>query len=345
MTDLRSLVSQDTYQDDPSFSDQLLLPAIATGQSVSLVTAFAPSYLYRLVGDLASSPEIEPGKLSVTFCVPLSLGSGLSKARLLSRFLSAFAEDAQEVKTALEAMLQLVKEGGLTLGALYSSDSKLLTPSCIGVVESGVPGSNDYLGFVDFSAGDLNSPIDINASWDADSGGLGSVTQIVVDAKSRDYSHLERLPHSDVVALLKEVLQNGYPKRDIAARDGDRVKQAKPKKEKAPVRTRKTLIDEGPKDWEVFALEDELSYEDQEFELLIGDLGKYSNRRGSGYLYDFLGDPDLGEEVAYLDLSDERRNHVGPLPSVVASMVGNGFAECWCGELFDRLAGCPSNYS
>lgn len=165
MSTLRTLVTESVYQDNPDFSDQLLLPAISTGQSVSIVAAFAPSYLMRLVNDLASSPGIEPGKLSVTFCIPSSLGPEVSRSRLLSLFLSAHAERAQDVKTALESMLQLTREGGLTLGALVSSDSKLLTPGCIGVVESGEFGSSDYLGFVDNAAGDFNSPISISTSW------------------------------------------------------------------------------------------------------------------------------------------------------------------------------------
>lgn len=345
MSDLRALVQQDTYQDDPQFSDQLLLPAVALGHSVSLVTAFAPSYLYRLVGDLASSSEIEPGKLSVVFCVPLSLGAGLSRARLLSRFLSAFAEDAQEVKTGLESMIQLVKEGGLTLSALYSADSKLLTPSCLGIVESGTPGSNDYLGFADITAGDLNSPIDINASWDADSGSLSEITRTVLSAKTSEFTHLDRLTHPEVVALLEEILSHGYPKRDISGRDGNRVKPSKATLAKSPVRTRKNWEDVGPKDWEIFALEDELSFEDQEFQRLLGDLTKPGSTVDKDYLHDFLGGNEWDDGGLYLDLDDRKRVHVAPLPTVIAQMVGNGYAECWCGELFDRISGCPNFYS
>jgi hypothetical protein len=345
MADLRSLVQQDTYQDDPQFSDQLLLPAVALGHSVTLVSAFAPSYLFRLVGDLASSPEIEPGKLSLVFCVPLSLGSSLSKARLLSRFLSGFANDAQEVKTALESMLQLVKEGGLTLSALYSADSKLITPSSLGVLESGTPGSNDYLGFADVTAGDLNSPIDINASWDADKGNLNEIVRTVLSAKTSEFSHLERITHSEVVQLLSDVLKNGYPKMDISARDGNRVKPPKVSKEQAPVRTRKTWEDQGPKDWEIFALEDELSFEDQEFQRMLGDLTKPGANVDRDYLNDFLSGNEWDDGGLYLDLDDRKRMHVAPLPTVIAQMVGHGYAECWCGELFDRIAGCPNYYS
>jgi hypothetical protein len=344
MVDLRSLVSHDTYQDDPQFSDQLLLPALAVGHSVSLVTAFAPSYLFRLVGDLATSPEIEPGKLSIAFCIPSSLGPGLSKARLLSRFLSAFAEDAQEVKTALESMLQLVQEGGLTFTALYSAESKLLTPSCIGVVESGTPGSNDYLGFADFLAGDLNSPIDINASWDADPGNLREITQIVVKAKTSDFDHLERLSHAEVVAILSEILKAGYPKKDISSRDQGRVKAKKNENAKAPVRTRKSWDDQGPKDWEIFALEDELSFEDQEFQELIGRLARSGTGPDRDYLNAFLGSNEWDEIDLYLDLDDTKRKHVAPLPIVIAELVGHGYADCWCGESFDREAGCPNYY-
>lgn len=149
--------------------------------------------------------------------------------------------------------------------------------------------------------------------------------------------------HSQVIALLNEVLQRGYPKHDIQVRDRTRSNDIKRKEKATPVRTKKSKLDEEPQDWEILAIEEEFSYDDAEYELVLVALESVSSRDGE-YIFDFLGDPELGEEVAFLDLQEATRGHVGPLPSVVASLVGQGVAECWCGEVFDRLAGCPAYY-
>ena len=78
MLQFRSIVTQDVYPDAPGFSDEVLLPAIKSGNSVTMLTAFTPSYLVRLVRELSKYPKRSDGVLRLVFCVPVLTGSGLS---------------------------------------------------------------------------------------------------------------------------------------------------------------------------------------------------------------------------------------------------------------------------
>lgn len=215
MKELRQLVAQSVYADEAYFSDQLLLPALAEGHHVTLVTAFVPSYLMRLVEDLASSPEIEPGKLTVILCVPFSSSEAVSEARLLSRYISLSGASLTEAKTLLESAADLALEGSLRLGALFSKQDQLLTPSCLGIIESGVPGSSEMVSLVDSTPGDLNSPIAIQGSWEPSLETLDKILRVVVAALNKEFPNLLRKSHQQVFELIRQIRDKGLVKQDF----------------------------------------------------------------------------------------------------------------------------------
>lgn len=343
MQDLRHLVNQKEFSDAPEFSDELLLPSIALGHHVSLATAFVPSYVVRLVNDLASSPEIEPGKLHIVFCVPFRANEKLSQARLFSKYLSAFATSSSEVKKFIESVLQLAREGGLRLSILFSGENQLLTPSCLGLIESGIPGSNDYLALVDSIAGDLNSPITIQESWDSPGIGLAQVASLVGDSKDKQFANLYRVDQEQVLAIFREILQKGYPKQDLAHLDKTLPKDA-PKKRRGPGKTSasQTQLDEDDEDF----VDISEIFEDIDSE--IDDILREVHLREAGFDDDDLA-AFLGGYIddSLIDVQIKRssgRGHIGPLSYELVAIIGHGYATCWCGEGFDREFGCPNGF-
>ena len=335
MNDLQGLVTQPVYSDEAHFSDQLLLPALAAGHHLTLVSAFVPSYLMRLVDDLASSPEIEPGKLTVIFCVPSTSKEQVSEARLLSRYISLSASSFVEVKSFLESSMALAKEGGLRFGALLSKEEQLLTPSCVGIIESCVPGSIEILGFTDTTAGDLNSPIPVQGSW-GEGELLGAVLRVVSSALNRTFPNLLRKSHQEVLGLIHEIREKGYPKHDFPSsgvEQEERVKRSKKaldSKAKVP-----DLVDED----EVF----EILLEEEDF--AIERILREVFLREAGFQGEdvtaFLGE-DGFEEMFGFDWDE--RQHTPPLGMDLVEVVGRGYTSCWCGESFDREQGCPERY-
>ncbi len=336
MKQLRELVAQSVYADEAHFSDQLLLPALAAGHHVTLVTAFVPSYLIRLVEDLASSPEIEPGKLTIIFCVPSKSNEQVSEARLLSRYITLSANNFLEVKSFLDSSLSLAREGGLRFGALLSREDIVLTPSCIGVIESGGASSNDLLGFTDTTAGDLNSPIPVQGSWGDESDLLEAVLKVVSSALNRAFPNLLRKSHQEVLGLIHEIREKGYPKHDFPESQDRELGQEKTRKKPAKVIVNE--VEPADEDDDIApTLEEDFAIERILREVFLREAGFQGEELSA-----FLGEASF--ESSFVFDWDERQ-HTPPLGIDILEVVGRGYAACWCGESFDREQGCPERYS
>lgn len=338
MKSLKRLVAKSIYADEAHFSDELLLPVLAQGHHITLVTAFVPSYLVRLASDLASSPEIEPGKLSVLFCIPFSAGDKVPEARLLSKYLSQLSSNSDEVRSFLDDSTKLVREGGLRFGALLSKDTQMLTPGCIGIIESGSQSEPDVVSFVDAMAGDLNSPITIQNSWDSVSTQLDTALRVVTSALNRAFPNLLRRSHDEVMALMKEVRQKGYPRLDFPGNDG-KAHTSNKARAQGSVRTRSTHEEIEPDNDS-----DDLEFFPDEESEYIEKILKEVFARESGLMGEdlsaFLGEPsDLG----IFEFDEMARQHTPPLSQDLLAVVGHGYTTCWCGESFDREQGCPAN--
>ena len=158
------------YQDAPHLSDQLLLPNLAQGYNISIVSAFVPSYLFRLLRDVAGSEEIEPGVLDLTFYMPGQLNWKSDAVARFRQYLCAYATDEVQVAQFVEDALQIIDEGKLAFSTLHANQHRPLTRSCLGVISPGETDldSKDYVSFIDAKGGDFNSPVTPLRSWETD---------------------------------------------------------------------------------------------------------------------------------------------------------------------------------
>jgi hypothetical protein len=160
------------YDDAPWLSDQLLLPNLARGYAVHMLSAFAPSYLFKLVADLAASEEVEPGYLNVIFFVPGDLSIRSQSIARFKTYLEKYSND-WEVAKFVSNCLQIIKEGrennfgGMQIQVLHTNQKRPLTKSLTGVIVDPEEPDN-YATFVDAKGGDFNSPVQIRKSWIAD---------------------------------------------------------------------------------------------------------------------------------------------------------------------------------
>ncbi len=337
MGSFRQLAQRSIYADEPHFSDELLLPALVAGHHVTLVTAFLPSYLMRLVSDLAISKQIEPGKLTVVFCVPFNATEKLSHARLISNYLSVLAPNATEVRSFLDNCLKLAHDGSLRFGSLMSKESQLLTPSCCGLIESSEPSSSDMLSFIDATAGDHGSPITVSSSWELPMDQSTSVLRVVSNALNSVFPNLLRLSHEEVLDIFSEIRKKNYVRFELAETDSDSLGISE---EVTAAQSSEELDSEQA--WELsFDINEDLDEESYEIARILREV----NLRELGFegedLAAFLGEPAFQE---FEDFESPERQHVPPLDFEVAEWLGRGFATCWCGTTFPRESGCPERY-
>jgi hypothetical protein len=343
MEPLRNLVQKDAYADSPEFSDEFLLPALAAGHNVTLVTAFAPSYLFRLINDLYQSPEIEPGLLRVVFCVPLLADMNLPRARLLSKYLSAYATDHQEVRVFLKGIQSLSSEGNVQVSALFSTKATMITPSCIGIVESGEYSSQDLISMVDHLAEDFNSPITVGKSWDPHTGEFQEIKRAVTKALFENFSHNLRVTPAELLELVDEIVVKGYPRLDVSVGSESIVNL--PNRSSSPGITKKKgrskLDDEElGEEFEDDDL-DSTSFDEEEIDELLREVSWRDFTSQSESLDEFLG-----FDVEFVDFSrgSFERSHAGPMAYDLAELLGNAIGVCWCGQEYDRSDGCPENF-
>ena len=320
----RDTFIQSKYEDAPHLSDQLLLPNIAKGNELHLFSAFAPSYLFRLLTDLAKSPEVEPGFLSITFFVPGDLtlrSSGIARFR---NYLLRYADSEQDVSLLVNHVLQLAEEGtkgevgGIRVSILHTSQKRALTKGCIGVISSSET-PEDYVAFADERGGDYNSPVKPLKSWeDSDYFAAEDILRKVIEASTG------RHPRGTLVSDQETLdwftyLSNWYL-------------------ENPPVQP-ETLEREAESE----VTEDEDEELEDEFLGYLRDLADFEDEENYGW----FGIEDETEELfvqgnygVVVPSEEIELGHIPPLPSSIADLVGPAQAKCPCGQLIVRAYGC-----
>lgn len=140
------------YSDAPVLSDTLLLPAIAEGEILSGVCGFIPSYIATLIHDLAESPDVEPGEISLLLSIE-------DKGNLIDSLRSVYDSRSIDLQDFLKDARQLVEEGGLELTVQRVPARTQITESAVFTIEE--PSGNVGFAFTDALRGDLNSPIQL----------------------------------------------------------------------------------------------------------------------------------------------------------------------------------------
>lgn len=350
------------YDDAPHLSDQLLLPNLALGHSVYLLSAFAPSYLFRLVEDLAKSPEVEPGFLNIVFFVPGDLALKSSGIARFRNYLLNHAESEAQVADFVNSALHLIEEGnthgvgGLNISILHTAQKTPLAKGCMGVITSNED-QRDYVTFVDAKGGDYNSPVRPKKSWinedffDAEgvlarvveaSGGNHPRGMFVSGAEALDWlTHLANFYLANPPAPAQSETETDVSIDEIVAEavkqiDLDMVHSGlvdnKPTTNKSKINSDDDE-DEDDEDDEVDGFLDYLLDLDE-----FQDEDNYGWFDGSDTFEDFIPVGDFGIVVEAKEAID---GHIPPLPASIADLVGPARAQCPCGEIIIRAYGCP----
>jgi hypothetical protein len=319
----RDSFTQSRYDDAPHLSDQLLLPNMAKGHDVHLFSAFAPSYVFRLLADLAESPEVEPGFLSITFFVPGDLtlrSSGIARFR---SYLLKYATSEQDVALFVNHVLQIAEEGtqneagGIRVSILHTSQKRPLTKGCIGIVSSSQT-PDEYVAFADERGGDYNSPVRPLKSWeDSDYFAAEDILRKVIEASTGHHPRGTLVSEQETLDWFT-YLANWYVENPPAQPEAIESET------------------------EVEIAEDEEEQED-EFLGYLRDLADFEDEENFGW----FGIEDEIEELfvqgnfgVVVSTEDIENGHIPPLPPSIADLVGPAQARCPCGHLIMRAFGC-----
>lgn len=203
----RDIYTEPVYTDAPYLSDQLLLPNIVIGGDLYIITSFLPSYIVALVKDLASTPEIEPGSLTLNMYVAGGVETRLSNINRLRAYLEQEFDEQGDLLAFLDEALQLEEEGGMIFQVLFGPANAKVGRGCKGAISSPEDDS-DYVTFLDALGGDYNSPVHPMRSWvpeEVDEA-TDALTEMIQLARG-DKTRTRVVPHEEVLTWLL-VIQN-----------------------------------------------------------------------------------------------------------------------------------------
>ena len=325
---LRNETFGSTYPDTAYFSDQVLLPQLARGANITVVSGFLSSYVIRLVSDAAKSPEIEPGLIDLTFCIPGGNRTGESDSKQLARYFSAF-NDANDVEEFVIQALKLSDEGGLRFSCLIADAGSNLTRASIGLIHE--PGDlNNYVSFLDEQGGDSNSPIKIARSWAGESERNASerLEDLINAATNDSWDRIRRLGNSESAALLRQIAVGSLL---------EDVSQEKPEPKVKPA---KVVIPYVEEDDDAADFEDDIDELNAEFDELSSFLDNFSDDAEEMINIYFTGGriPRRWEFDEPTGLKPVE--HALPFPESHVAMLSEYEGVCKCGESYDRRFGC-----
>ncbi len=326
--DFRQQIESRPYSDAPTLADEFLLPLLKQGSNIYMLSAFAPSYIFRLVSKLASSKEEISGFLSIVFFVPGDLDQRSTGVARFRNYLRKYAESEIEVANFVDdalAAISLGQEGaigGLRISILHTNQKRALAKGCLGVVTSW-DDDEDYATFLDSKGGDFNSPVTPLRSWiDQDYFEAQDMLTTVVQAS--DGTHP------------RGVLVSGQEATSWLGLVADWYQDNPPEvKSPSTASVSDDLFDEDVdiEDEDEF-LEHLLSLEEFEDEDKFGWFEQEDDE------YDDFADAWVGYFIV-VDPSEAVDGHIPPLPVYLQSSVGPANATCICGRRFRRATGCP----
>jgi hypothetical protein len=309
--EIRKIIDQRQFSDSPNLSDLVLLPAVASGHDITIVSGFLPSYVLKLVRDVVASPQIEPGKIHLILCT--RSGSEMEDADSLARLMLGSGLERKELEDFMVDSLSLIDEGGMSLELLLSRKGDEVTRSCIGKIAL-LDGASAC--FVDQIPGDFNGGIKFSRTWSdgAEARAGQTAGEFVYAARYDSWAGVRRADQASASMVMLEIAQ-----RNLLARVSG------------------TLEPQPAIDW------DDDFDEVAEFEELEALLA--SDEDSEFLLKSFINFP--GESVRDLSwfLNDPERllrarQHAPSLPEDLYELVGASLGTCWCGIEFDRRYGC-----
>lgn len=305
------------YEDAPHLSDQLLLPNLVAGHDIHLLAAFAPSYVFKLLHDLASSPEIEEGFLNLVFFVPgdlTTISGGIARVR---KYFMQHGQTNVQVANFVDDCLQIISEGGLRVSFLHTTQKSPLARGAIGVIKSNED-QDDFVAFIDSKGGDYNSPVRPLKSWlDSDFFESQSVLDKVLQASSGQHPKGVLVTGKEAEQWLSHIA-DWYKNNSTEELSDDRVPDGN--------------------------LEYDESEELDEFLIHLQDTDGLDDEAVYGWNDEDEDSMDWSGSLAGYFVEVKRGEavdgHVPPLPETAAAFIGPASAICACGHRFVRAYGC-----
>jgi hypothetical protein len=314
------------YQDAPNLSDQLLLPCIANGFNLFLISSYVPTYVVRLLRDLASSPEIESGKVSWTLYFPAAPVTEQNAVGRLHQNLSQSIPTSSNLNEFIQDILQISAEGGLSVQLLYGPPRKNYVKGTIGVLVE--EKTEEYVSFEDKKPGDYNSPIFPKRSWLAEEISAAEALLIRINkALQANYAGTHLVDShrftSWLVAISQAISSDASKTEDPLASDQKTNDDG----------VGNEFVDEQG----ASILEDTDYIFDYDFLSESPDQTFGFPKDGADPLDDyFFSGFSIPVTEEDLDL-----HHIPPVPPQLVGIIGQASAVCFCGRKFNRVSGCP----
>jgi hypothetical protein len=311
------------YPDAPDLAKRLLMPALDVGMQINLVSAFAPSYVFGVIRDLASRKTSTAGYLHVTFFVKGDLRLKSQGIARFKNYLTRYAENELQVVQFIEdclALLTTENSDCFDMSLLHADQKKPPTKSLFGVIYNDLEWP-EMITFVDAKAGDLNSPIVPKRSWENDEYLEGLNTYTRINALSTGEKGI-LVGRQEVVSWL-EYLSEWY--------------EANPPAVPAEV-VEDTEDDEELDDVEVIVAEGD-------FIEFLQDFGEFQKEADFEYDDEDRAEFDWDEwegGVAEVLPSEAVNGHIPPVVHSPYNLYTLRTAKsiCVCGQVFTRIYGC-----
>lgn len=325
-------VFDSAYTDSPDLAEELLFPLLASGNDIHAVSAFVPSYVYKLFELLRAADTTNFGLLNITFFVPHDLGIRSGALASLVEYFSEYVEFDGQIANFANDGIELAEAGIINLNLTYSKSRRKLARGCAFVVVDG-DFREDYVSMVDSKGGDWNSPLVPARSWVLEQQlDANEVLSQIAKFNLGENPQFFKLAPEATAALLSETFAV--------------LKQSGLEKQKAQAMfvAGEVPADDGGGDEGLGPLEDLIfSFDFDEHGNLVefeefedSDFAEFDEQ----HIDELLEISDgLSVRVGWADVVN---GHAPPLPPYLARYYPVLYATCVCGEVFNRAAGCSS---
>ena len=314
MHEFKSNFETSKFDDAPNLSDQLLLPNLARGYNLFLVSAFVPSYIERVLRDLANSPEIEPGHLSITFYVPGNLVKSDTAVLRVRNYFETGLGSQGRASEFIDNSLQLIEEGSLSIKFIHGPQASPITKGCFGVFT--YLSDQDFVAIEDAKGGDYNSPVRPKRSWVADEFSVAEKTLQRLNGLIQGSRPNSLLVDEQTAIRWLSAMYLWYEAQSKTQSASDQDTES--------LEAIQDIDDAEFLDFIQEDVEFEVGWDEESY---VEDTTRFFS--GSGFSV-----PVAPEEI--------EGHHVPPLPESIATVIGMASAKCPCGRKFLRVNGCDA---
>lgn len=318
------------YDDAPDFAERLLVPLLTSGHDIHMVSAFIPSYVYRLFRFLNTSHTAPTGMLRITLYVPFDLSVKSKSLIRLAQYFEEFHAHEDHVHEFTRDGLELFENDTISISFAHSESKRQLARGCAILAIDGVTRA-DYVSLVDSKGGDWNSPLLPQRSWvEHEHDKATSVLDSIVSFTQGQRKNIR--------------LINGHASKELVSSIAEALDSRSVSREKTALNAQSDNTGDSEYIDDEFL---DLSLENYFFEL--DELGHIVPTTEEDSLEEDFSElqrieellelsEGLRTEVNYSDIVD---GHAPPLPIYLSNYYPVLYATCPCGLVFNRAEGCP----